>query len=522
VLPRILPLYPDELLYSWVARTGNLLNFRYRQDLVRYVFGHEDARPKVDLPNRLGFVAEASGNRLGNAYDLLAKTSLFPFYSPFLRAESRERIIAALIGNLGVAANKANALSMLRLEIPQSLRYCAECWAEDKEEKRPRYWRRSHQCLGVFVCHAHGAVLSWSPVKWARREAVTQFVPAEALPPRAGRALSVKGLGMDVLLRLARNAYWLLNENQAAPGPLVLARAYTSAFAARGLIRPNGHVMGITASWVRKKIGEKLLRKVGCYLPDGHSWLFALVRSCSINRGVQPPLRHLLVMAALDLDAKDFFAAMQKPTVLEQSLRRARAQAVTPSPKPLRLDADREQVVTWWSEASISVGEMARRLRVASDTVTLFATRIGLPFPRNGKKGTTWAKHRPLVDRKEERRSAYRKAFLAYKSSHPLLSQTDIERRGHREVGWLRKHDAAWLRSNRPAASKKGGAPVLDWGARDRAFAANVPAILSQLRREGKRASFSAVGRGLGINLVNVYTKLPQTTALIACRRTQG
>jgi hypothetical protein len=117
VLPRILPLYPDELLYSWVARTGNLLNFRYRQDLVRYVFGHEDARPKVDLPNRLGFVAEASGNRLGNAYDLLAKTSLFPFYSPFLRAESRERIIAALIGNLGVAANKANALSMLRLEI---------------------------------------------------------------------------------------------------------------------------------------------------------------------------------------------------------------------------------------------------------------------------------------------------------------------------------------------------------------------------------------------------------------------
>jgi hypothetical protein len=510
VLPRVLPLYHDELLYSWVARQGNHLNYRFRQDVVRSIFGHEDARPLVDFPSRLGFVSRVAP-QLGSGTNVLATTSLFPLYAPFLRVESRESIAACLIGDIAMARRGAHALSMLRLEIPRSLRYCSKCWEEDAQAHRGPYWRRSHQCPGVVICHAHGEVLFWSQVKWARKESVARFITAGDIAV-FGRRILVRTNDQEVLTRIAKSAYWLLNENSAMPGPFTLARAYSTALAERGFIRPSGRVVEEPNIWMRQMIGEKLLCSLGCKLPFGdHSWLLALLRTSRVARGGQPPLRHLLVIAALGLEAKEFFAEMKQPPLHMQLIRQGH---INPSrPKPSRLRADRRLVQIWWNDPKMSVCEMARRLKVAPGTVTLFAAHEGLSFPRKGIMGATLVKPPPLVDRKKERLMVCRKAFLNYKARYPLLSQTEMVRRGYRKVRWLQKNDSEWLKKNRPVANKKGGAPGLDWEARDKSFVVRLPAILSQFQKAGRRGSFSAVGRELGVNLVNVHRRLPRTSS---------
>jgi len=524
VLARIPPLHADELLYSWVARVGVRAYLRYRQDLVQLIWGDDHHRSSVDLPVRLGIVADQAEGILGDAQNVLWKATLFPLYAPFVPLERRQEVAEAMTTREAGKGSKVKGLTSLRLRTPPSLRYCPECWKRDDKREIERYWRRTHQCPGAFVCPWHERALFYSDASWASRERVQEFVPAAQVREGRGRRIPVRDRDVQVCLNVAKSCRWLLNVNEKCPGPVRLTGAYRTALREHDLVRPSGRICPEFGDFVSRKVGPAMMKTASRSLGWAKDWPQQMLLPSRSSRTCYSPLQHLLLMSALGHTAENFFAAMAKPSLLEMTLGRVQKQPVKARvPKPpsvCRLRAS--EIEAWWNDPKVSVTEMGRRLGVAPGTVTLFASRTGLSFPRKGLLGNTWSKFAEPVPRDVVSiRDGHRKAFLDYRCRYPAMSQTDLIRAGKPGLRWLQKHDQEWLKGHRNVETRKGGSPGIDWEVRDEEYARRAPKIVSELLRKGKPVNYSAVGRALGISLVNIHPRLPLTSRTLLQIRAQ-
>ena len=87
-------LYPDELLYSAVARCRVHLGVDSHKSLLRELFGDTRVAAITDLPSHLESLASNTGLDTG---DLVANHTLFPLYSPFIPQERRQRLLQAML-----------------------------------------------------------------------------------------------------------------------------------------------------------------------------------------------------------------------------------------------------------------------------------------------------------------------------------------------------------------------------------------------------------------------------------------
>jgi hypothetical protein len=218
-------------------------------------------------------------------------------------------------------------------------------------------------------------------------------------------------------------------------------------------------------------------------------------------------------------DAKSFFAAMSTPLLSDTIVAVKEPQGSKPA-KPSVCEAYRREIEIWWSDENVSVSEIGRRIGVATDSVRLFAEKIGLAFPRRCKLGVV---SQPSIRVRQPRtcRDEQRGAYLCALARYPEYTQTEIGVRTGGLVSWLQKHDSKWLKQHRPAVHRKAGSPGLDWGRRDRECAKRVPGIIQSLRQREAQVSLSSIGRELGINLANVHARLPLTNCALqetACR----
>jgi hypothetical protein len=278
------------------------------------------------------------------------------------------------------------------------------------------------------------------------------------------------------------------------------------------LVRSSKVRLREACRFVEREVGRPTLAKLASpFVADDHNWLSKLVWASQCSRASQAPLRHLILMAALGHDAESFFTAMALP----------RPEEIVVSP-PIVLvkrrsvcESRAEEIGRWWTDDTVSVSEMARRLGVATGTVGLFAAKRSLPFPRECRFGTIM---RPIVRVRSPRRRAQdvRTAYLRLLKRYPDLSQTEIADRHGPIVRWLQKKDWEWLRAHRPVSRRRGGSPGIDWTKRDRQCAKKIPAIVGALRRSKVRVSLSSIGRMLELNLPNIYRLLPLTYSVCA------
>ena len=177
--------YPDELLYSVVARYGRRFRFPNRKSLGQTFFGTRNAVAVADLPTRLGALAAAIPDQFGMSVEwLIDEHTLFPYYAPFLPRERVERLREAMRGSGDVHLRAGIAASRVRPS--EWLRYCPVCAAEDRATYGERYWHRLHQVSGVEVCHRHQVRLEESPVRtFVRRERHCFIAADEAVPTDA-------------------------------------------------------------------------------------------------------------------------------------------------------------------------------------------------------------------------------------------------------------------------------------------------------------------------------------------------
>ena len=149
-------LYPDELVYSWLARyharTGH---YSYQQTA------------KHLLDKKANIVSKKFLNEYSNEFfniikknipikKLVINHSMLSAYIKFLPKDKRNNLIESYENNLRY---KESSIGFKTRSNGISMRYCSICVKEDREKYGETYWHREHQFVGINVCTKHKCYL---------------------------------------------------------------------------------------------------------------------------------------------------------------------------------------------------------------------------------------------------------------------------------------------------------------------------------------------------------------------------
>ena len=149
-------LYPDELMYSWIARyhvrTGH---YSYQQTA------------KHLLDKKANIVSKRFLNEYSNEFfdiikknvtikELIVNHSMLSTYIKFLPKDKRNNLIESYENNLGY---KVSSIGFKIRSDGINMRYCPMCVKEDREKYEETYWHREHQFIGINVCTKHKCYL---------------------------------------------------------------------------------------------------------------------------------------------------------------------------------------------------------------------------------------------------------------------------------------------------------------------------------------------------------------------------
>lgn len=204
--------YDDELLYSIVARYGEMTGYidsgSTNLDLFGRSFGHASSR----APSALSAMAERLPSSLNiSARDLVTRHTLLPYFYAFFPDDRRENAINEALAQNG-RSDKAAGMEAKPLSTPRSLRFCLECLDAMEMANQDLHWKRVHQLAIVALCPEHGCDLLLSSVTPHSTEKVLHAATREncRLDARSQIPPGAKA-DRDALLELARGARTLLN-----------------------------------------------------------------------------------------------------------------------------------------------------------------------------------------------------------------------------------------------------------------------------------------------------------------------
>lgn len=174
-------IYPDELLYSQLAR------YYTKSGYMAYAFAAEDlflsktVRPDIEFVNAYTPAAVQAITRTMPMEKVVGKHTMFSYYGRFLPRERRQKAFQALVS---MAGNFHNLLPLPKSKNGKAryLRYCPLCAADDRGQYGEAYWHRVHQMIGIPVCPVHGCYLVDSSVIISGKAAPSLTTAEEVIP----------------------------------------------------------------------------------------------------------------------------------------------------------------------------------------------------------------------------------------------------------------------------------------------------------------------------------------------------
>lgn len=165
MLPYFPPDYPDELLYSLLARFHRHVGEISPKRTLDALFGSRSVRAGVLLQGHLQELSEhLPPQRELTPERLLADFTLYPYLTAFQPEDVRWAVRDALFLGHAEWVTVRLGLAASRVQGATALRYCPACCSEMLSLYGELYWRRDHQLPGVTVCPEHGAHLRGSTV----------------------------------------------------------------------------------------------------------------------------------------------------------------------------------------------------------------------------------------------------------------------------------------------------------------------------------------------------------------------
>lgn len=284
--------YPDELLYSTVARAGVRMGITSPKELLEEVFGDKMIVATPDLPGHLRAIARHYPKSAGLSVEALAyRHTLFPLYAPFVQEERRQRCLSLLARNTCGKTHLGLGVAASRIKQPSVLRACPGCVGEQIARYGEPYWRRDWQIRGANSCSLHGKLVETrSPRYGIHRHSFDALTPA--LFPQGGqKPCSKEDLRLGLRIRE-------LLDMRARPSPSYdqWSQFYSALASDQGCAAGRHMVHSLIQEKILAAWPNQWLTDVGLPVTDSPScWLRALFQK---HRKAISYLEHLIVLEA--------------------------------------------------------------------------------------------------------------------------------------------------------------------------------------------------------------------------------
>ncbi|MEJ6079137.1 TnsD family transposase [Vibrio sp. 1-Bac 57] len=151
--------YPEELLYSTIARSGVHDGETSPKQLLEKVFKNRKVIATLDLPSHLQVLANQYPKTLGmNVNVLINRHTLWPIYAPFLPPERNHEIIKWMSGRSKGAVHLASGIIASRVKTKGRLYVCAECLKEQIIRYGECFLSRHWQVPLIKTCPKHASL----------------------------------------------------------------------------------------------------------------------------------------------------------------------------------------------------------------------------------------------------------------------------------------------------------------------------------------------------------------------------
>lgn len=285
--------YPEELLYSTLARAGIRHGILSPKQLLDEIYGNRKVIATLDLPNQLEKVVRW----LPQGYDLETiayRHTLFPMYAPFIPEERRKRCLKWISGESQGAVHLAMGVAASIVKAPDHIRYCSGCLKEQKHSVGEYFWQREWQVAGVECCERHGALLNTAFTRPLKDRHRYHAASPDACP------LFPQKLVCDESVRILGQARQLLLQGPAISPSFEQWTAHYHCLARQyGFIRGHSQINHTAIlEAVSVKWSSKFLRRYGLGIEGeaGNFWLQAIFRK---HRKSFSYLQHIIVHEAL-------------------------------------------------------------------------------------------------------------------------------------------------------------------------------------------------------------------------------
>lgn len=284
--------YPDELLYSTVARAGIHMGLSSPKQLLDEVFGDRCVVATSDLSSSLAHITRHYPNQAFTVEKLAYAHTLFPLYAPFIPEERRRRCLRLIAGKARGAPHLALGVAASRIRQARHLNVCPKCVAEQLTIYGEPYWARRWQVRGAECCPGHGTLVETKVKRYGdHRHAFQALSPDQILTTKQEPCAPEQECVARQIMEL------LAQPPMHSPRFGQWTRFYLSLARDRGYTR--GKVVDHDAIW-----GRVLFVWNGSWLdalglrPPGNSpeWLKAFFRR---HRKAVSYLEHLIVLQTL-------------------------------------------------------------------------------------------------------------------------------------------------------------------------------------------------------------------------------
>lgn len=305
-------LYPDELLYSGLARyhirSGNK---SFRQSHLE-LFQSSLQKGRLILPNNLNKLIKILPFGLSiSVENIIHNHTLYPFYATFLTQNEawllkdlmKRQVNQSIFQVAKVALNSTGYLKFLR--------FCPLCLEENMENYGEAYWHRTHQFPSVMVCLIHDVALYDSLVS-LESVGIHYYAahPENCLSNQQNNDYTEQCL--QQLLMIARTTYELINLNFYFKGLAWLRSQYKSYLVKQNFISilPGGKFIfqdKYFSDCMLDFYGYDSLKAINPNLIKNPDIFFAnCLLSCDLNQVIDRTT-HILIINFLASSIEEFF-----------------------------------------------------------------------------------------------------------------------------------------------------------------------------------------------------------------------
>ena len=290
--------YPDELLYSVIARYAVHNGICSSKKLVEELFLNRNAAAVVDFPGHLNtFVNQIAHLHPYTVDDWIQLHTLYPAYLPFVPPERAYQIIQSAKSNNANDIHTRMGVAAATISTPKYLRICKQCYIEQQWRYGESYWQRTFQLPGVVVCPIHSQPLSITDVLYHPNSKFS-FMPARQFniishfdKPEIRRSIGY-------LSNLANSFYDLLNSSNTVHFTFQqLSQFYFQLANNHGLTKGSRVLHGEVVEKLIDYWPSKLLFQLDPALVPSIGWVTLLFRK---HRKFSHPLHHLLIWHCFD------------------------------------------------------------------------------------------------------------------------------------------------------------------------------------------------------------------------------